>query len=746
MKKLDAAIAAKSSTQSSGKPFIPTLEAMRAADREREAQNSNTAAQNTAGGASNSDSGVMSTIGDYGKSAAAGLGDAFQDVLNLPHTFGMVGRGGGMQAAITDAIRSGGNPIDLIMATQDLAPKGQKMPLIDLNMDQRLGIKNPDIGQSLVEGFTHYAPYALGGEALAGEELGAAKLADLPGAIGKVLSKIPGVRGVSAANLGVSSAFGAASNPNSPLQGGAESAAFGGVADMAPGALKSAWTGATDLIKPQKILNSILQELGGGQSLTDNAKMLSHSVMSAFKNRIKEGSNGYSDTFNSIVNPGLPAGLEESGQRITGVNNFKSIDSVIDHINAFTKEPINDADDLKEFLYNKHNYVFKNNKELLGFFNSVPNDAMSDLVGKSKTVKNSSVLDNLGTQEKLSPNGNEFSSVDDIIDHVKQMLPEGENIEDSGDLKDFLQENYGYEFKNNADVLKFFNNSPKLTTQASYNNLNPKILQSYNAGLEKLHNEYLQNPTFNNAHRLQSEIGARQRKIPNLNSEDLDKSEYLGIARQSLKSDIRNSLNKIDPALGQKYDDATNYWLDNVVPYVSNKAIHKMAKGEIENPRNIANIFKSPEKDVQKVVSDLGNDGSNRILYSVLGKQTASKSPENMENAYKRLDEIGMSPYVSDAVHQKMSMMSDHLKKRNAVESIAGALMGAAIPHAIAGSPLLDIVGGGAGLMFGKSIVDSLSKYLPVQAVAKGISKASKSAYSPLIKALMGSTIPGSQQ
>ncbi len=87
-------------------------------------------------------------------------------------------------------------------------------------------------------------------------------------------------------------------------------------------------------------------------------------------------------------------------------------------------------------------------------------------------------------------------------------------------------------------------------------------------------NEYIQNPTLENAHRAQSELGALERHMDSIaNKNGLTPSQHRTLrAAQQTRNDIRNSMMGeaglgSNQQLANRYQQLTNQYRENVVPY-----------------------------------------------------------------------------------------------------------------------------------------------------------------------------------
>lgn len=267
------------------------------------------------------------------------------------------------------------------------------------------------------------------------------------------------------------------------------------------------------------------------------------------------------------------------------------------------------------------------------------------------------------------------------------------------------------------DPTIFGASAPTGNLTGAYPNLPPSIFNNYTTKLQEMHNNFLQNPTFQNAHELQSQLGSTSRKLENSSNQDmanLNSIDQLQGARNALKGDINSYLQSQNPEAAATYNAATQHWLNNVVPYTENKKLGDIATGEITNPnpQTIANLFKNPEPEVSKVVGDLPADAINRILYARLGQVTPSSSPKNLLDAYNSLDQSGLSSYITPSLSNQMQSLANRIRMANTAKVAGGALLGGlAGLHFNPESALLGLgLGGAAGLArgVGSKIQESL--------------------------------------
>lgn len=197
-------------------------------------------------------------------------------------------------------------------------------------------------------------------------------------------------------------------------------------------------------------------------------------------------------------------------------------------------------------------------------------------------------------------------------------------------------------------------------------------IDNYTSTLKDAHEEFMDIPTFDKAHKLQSALGRAGSdllKAPRSDIVNRDIGNRFLDARDRLLRDMNNHLNKIDSTgnLVNEYNSARNYHKFHVIPYEENSAIRKIAKGNIINPRNITTIFKNPEENVSKVVGDLGEPAREKIVYHELRK-TAGQNPDAIKTvkAYEGLEKKGLNDYVSPKLDEQIN----NLRKKSAIDEL----------------------------------------------------------------------------
>lgn len=265
-----------------------------------------------------------------------------------------------------------------------------------------------------------------------------------------------------------------------------------------------------------------------------------------------------------------------------------------------------------------------------------------------------------------------------------------------------------------------------------YPNLPSSVTDNYTNAIQKLHDKFVNDPTFQNAHNLQSQIGSRLREIestPFPTPATRNEIDALSEARSALidrdangnvTGDMGNYLNNLSPSLADQYKNATDNFLENVVPYRNNKKISPIATGKITNvqPSTLSNIFKSPDEDAEKVISDLPVGTMDKVLYTKLGQQTPAINPITLLRQSGRLNEQGLGDYISPQLKGQLDSLQNRINWRTRLQSAVGAMAAAAggASHGTAGAI-------GTGLA-GASLASPLMNYLGRRLNLDGVSQA----------------------
>lgn len=268
----------------------------------------------------------------------------------------------------------------------------------------------------------------------------------------------------------------------------------------------------------------------------------------------------------------------------------------------------------------------------------------------------------------------------------------------------------------------------------AYQNLPSNITDNYTNDLKDMHNAFVANPTFKNAHALQSELGSVSRQLqsgitpPTLST--LNSASALNNARGALKSDMDDFLQKQSPEIAQQYKDASDYFQQNVVPYRTNPKIYSIAIGDTTNvkPNSLANIFAAPDSDMEKVLGDLPTGTTDKILYTKLGQTVPNKSAQGLLNSFQNLQQLGLSDHISPKLASQLGELENRIKARNGLQMLSSAGAAASLGSLHGGATAGAMMGLGAGAI-ASPFMNYIGRRLPIDNFTQAISNFTKGAY-----------------
>lgn len=129
-----------------------------------------------------------------------------------------------------------------------------------------------------------------------------------------------------------------------------------------------------------------------------------------------------------------------------------------------------------------------------------------------------------------------------------------------------------------------------------YSKINTNGLTAYDAKLKELHQDFINNPTLEKAHQLQSQLGSKSSQLSN--SKHLDIHTHNAIAdlkqaRSALQTDITNFLQQKNSDLLNQYQNASNFYKHTVIPYHAEPLIAKISAGDVKTstPKKLVNAL-----------------------------------------------------------------------------------------------------------------------------------------------------------
>lgn len=288
---------------------------------------------------------------------------------------------------------------------------------------------------------------------------------------------------------------------------------------------------------------------------------------------------------------------------------------------------------------------------------------------------------------------------------------------------------------------------PLLNNASSqYLNLPPEVTGQFDLATQGLHNQFLNDPTFENATQLRSQLGSTLgqigKKMAAGGSNQAERNEYmaLGQARNALNGDISSYFTQINrPDLQDAYNAANAYWRQNVIPFTSS-SLAKFATSKTTNPTisEISTAFKSPEPDVENIVNNIGSSLQNKILYNELAKNLSQRTPEGLLQNFAKAGDQGLSSYITPEAQQSFDTLSKKVNFRNALNTGIGVTAGYTIGHGV-GAPLFEVLGALGGAKFIPGLMRKATSSMP----NLGIGSSIQSIAPYLRQALIANTVGG---
>jgi hypothetical protein len=273
-----------------------------------------------------------------------------------------------------------------------------------------------------------------------------------------------------------------------------------------------------------------------------------------------------------------------------------------------------------------------------------------------------------------------YSDLYDTPNYVNtKMGKENEMI--GQDIKDIFDYQKSIDTKNYTDILKSKGNKEikagklvnKILEDPRFETIFPKM-----GAVDKQAGKYLENPTLENAHWLQSKIGKRIEQEFGKKDSDYDAIEYM--------KDIRKNLvNKINKSAGKDYAAASKFHFKNIVPFTEDRAINNLVlKGK--TTANFANKLSKGELDSAPVATTntiarhMSPEQKEKVLLPFLkgtpnnpGVTDAGEiNPEVMRKAYQGLHIRGLRPFMTGQTKvysDRLNMLAKKLEKEKRLQT-----------------------------------------------------------------------------
>jgi len=187
-----------------------------------------------------------------------------------------------------------------------------------------------------------------------------------------------------------------------------------------------------------------------------------------------------------------------------------------------------------------------------------------------------------------------------------------------------------------------------------------------------LYKQFENNPTFEHAHKLQSELGVmigEFKKIPGKTPDQLNQLGKIVKARETLKSDMLKHLEEKhdNKNLASKWKKGTEIYREEVEPFLSNKKLREINRGRKNYVKNIHEAFEYPEANDtisrtgevkkgsgSKLFDMLPQETKDKILFSKIGIDSGEE-PSKLLSAIKSAEEHGFYKYISPTLRENIA-------------------------------------------------------------------------------------------
>lgn len=233
----------------------------------------------------------------------------------------------------------------------------------------------------------------------------------------------------------------------------------------------------------------------------------------------------------------------------------------------------------------------------------------------------------------------------------------------NGKVKE-ASEKYYDPIENAVGSEKIYENKPNLS-------MNQSIRRDMGVRLRDDFDEFLKDPTYSRAHKIQSDLGKKGHKL--LNSDlgaDNNAGEELLSLKDKLQNHIKDFLGRKDEDLLNKYNEGTEFYGKEVIPYLKDKTFSKIYYGNEITPKTIPNRFSKMSAEESnlsnKAASELGSDFVDKLLHSQLGKSSFRTDPAKLAAGIQKLRETGFGKYITPEINNA----ENELAKRLALKKI----------------------------------------------------------------------------
>jgi hypothetical protein len=276
---------------------------------------------------------------------------------------------------------------------------------------------------------------------------------------------------------------------------------------------------------------------------------------------------------------------------------------------------------------------------------------------------------------------------------VSKIMPKQYMSQVFDSVKDLLTKEKSASKEAYGEIMRPFGNQP-----INLKGIDEDVFKT-TTGLKKIYSDFQEEPSIKNAHRLQSQLGAADRKLKGVDVASSDRKNAYQENRDLIQIQINKALGSKYPEAANKYVQASQHYKEKVIPLdMTHKALNKI-------------VQPTPEKVIRKI-------------------EEVTKRSEYPTRA------IGgeQAPIIPNDIAELQKGLSEKVRNRNVAQGLAGGSLSAGLAHALGLSPIADV---GAALV-GTGLPSLLHKVPGI-----GKKSSSKNLYGPVYKALIAKLLGG---
>ena len=226
---------------------------------------------------------------------------------------------------------------------------------------------------------------------------------------------------------------------------------------------------------------------------------------------------------------------------------------------------------------------------------------------------------------------------------------------------------------------------------SQYKGIDADVIKKYSDDAKVLHKKFISEPTVNNAHELQSQLGTEaksletaSKRMPLSQAERNERSAYYR-GRGALLDDIQNFLQRKSPLAAEQYNAGRDYMVDEINPFRTKPKLMQMATGKLEEPKESDILGSFNTQEGKELANKLGDNFKEKIAFQKLGKFQRKPNARLLLQAADKLEK-DFEPYKTPNLNRQL----EELRKAFVASKIAkrmglGLLTGIGIHHLLGG-------------------------------------------------------------